>query len=276
MARPATTRVDTDWRATPPTWRTRARHRRTGCPPCRTDATNSAANAATPTTRGTNERSSVYTAARMTTATRSSTTQTVSRKTPARSGTSRPSNASRPSESAVSVDIATAHPWALECPALTARKSTRARPSRPARPRGAAGTSGAPRRSPRSKLAARLQADDEEEQGHQPAVDPGPQVVVTLHVAEADREGRVPEALVARVVEVGPDQGGHGCRQQDAGASGLGRPGTRAPALPVARPGRGARAEGGAVSHGVGDGSASGCRRCRGPVPRFGGRSRAA
>ena len=65
--------------------------------------------------------SSLYTIAITASATRSSTTKTVSTNTRMRSGMSRPSRASRPSASAVSVDMATPQPCALERPALIAK-----------------------------------------------------------------------------------------------------------------------------------------------------------
>ena len=70
-------------------------------------------------------------------------------------------------------------------------------------------------------LASRLQPDDEEEERHQPAVDPGAEVAGDAVVAEPETERRRPEPLVA-VAEVGPDQPDDDGRDQDAGAAGLG------------------------------------------------------
>ena len=64
---------------------------------------------------------SLYTIAITANAARSSTTNTVSKNTRTRSGTLRPISASRPSARAVSVDIATPQPCALDRPAFTAR-----------------------------------------------------------------------------------------------------------------------------------------------------------
>ena len=133
-----------------------------------------------------------------TSAARSSTTKMVSRNTRTRSGTSRPSSASRPSASAVSVDIATPHPCALGAAGVDGQVDQHWDDH--ADEAGRAGQHEPPPlpQVAQVELAPRLQADDEEEQRHQSAVDPGPQVVGDLHVAEADREARVPERLVAR------------------------------------------------------------------------------
>jgi hypothetical protein len=72
------------------------------------------------------------------------------------------------------------------------------------------------------ELAACLQPDHQEEQRHQPAVDPGAQVVRRAHRAQAQRELRVPELLVGRGVDVGPEQGQDDTGQEHAGTARLG------------------------------------------------------
>ena len=70
-------------------------------------------------------------------------------------------------------------------------------------------------------LAPRLQADDEEEEGHQAAVDPGPQVAGDAVVAEAEAERRRPEPLVG-VADVGPQERDDDRGDEDARTAGLG------------------------------------------------------
>jgi hypothetical protein len=72
------------------------------------------------------------------------------------------------------------------------------------------------------ELAPRLQADDQEEERHQPAVDPLPQAQRDAGAAEVEREVHLPETLVRPVGHVCPEQRGDDRRQQHAGAAGLG------------------------------------------------------
>ena len=73
------------------------------------------------------------------------------------------------------------------------------------------------------ELAPRLEADDEEEERHQAGVDPLAQVERDARAAEPDREGRVPEALVAREIDVRPEERGDARCEQERGAPGLRR-----------------------------------------------------
>ena len=102
----------------------------------------------------------------------SSTTTTVSMNARRRSGKRGPTSASRPSAKAVSVDIAIPQPPADERPAVE-REVDRDGHRHPADPRQQ--RQGEPPPLPQLaqvELASRLEADDEEEERHQPAVDP--------------------------------------------------------------------------------------------------------
>src|SRR6266550_1410665 len=107
-------------------------------------------------------------------AVRSSTTETVSKKARTRSGTSRPSSANRPSASAVSVD-SRRPPVRAGVPGVDRKIDGHGygHAGEPSRERK--GESSPLAQVTEVELAARLQTDDEEEQHHQPAVDPGPQ-----------------------------------------------------------------------------------------------------
>jgi hypothetical protein len=75
---------------------------------------------------------------------------------------------------------------------------------------------------PVDQLTLEFQADHQEEQGHQPLVDPAAQVVNEAEVAEADLQHGPPEGLVGRLPgRVGPGQGEHGRGDQDRAAGGL-------------------------------------------------------
>ena len=71
------------------------------------------------------------------------------------------------------------------------------------------------------ELTARLEADDEEEERHQPVVHPAAQIQRDARVPEVDRQHRPPERVVGRCVDVHPDEGGDGRREQDRRAAGL-------------------------------------------------------
>ena len=75
---------------------------------------------------------------------------------------------------------------------------------------------------PQVELAPRLQPDDQEEQRHQAAVDPGLQVVVEADRTEPDRQLRAPHRAVGRLVDVHPDECDRDGRHQHTGAAGLG------------------------------------------------------
>ncbi len=92
------------------------------------------------------------------------------------------------------------------------------------------------------ELAPHLEPDDKEEERHQAAVDPLAQALGDARAADLDREGRVPGALIGGEVEVGPGEGRHRGREQDAGAAGLGGEEVAQRRLQAARPG-GAPAE---------------------------------
>ena len=98
---------------------------------------------------------------------------------------------------------------------------------------------------PEVELAARLEPDDEEEERHQAAVDPVPQVERDPVAAEVDREGRAPDALVRGRVDVRPHERGDRGREQDRGAAGLRAQELAQGRLDASRPG-------GAPGHGRG------------------------
>ena len=80
------------------------------------------------------------------------------------------------------------------------------------------------------ELPARLEADDEEEERHQPAVHPAAQVERDARSAQVDREPRRPDRVVGARVDVHPDQRGGRRREQHGGAARL-----RAQELPQRR-----------------------------------------
>ena len=71
------------------------------------------------------------------------------------------------------------------------------------------------------ELAAGLQAEDEEEERHQPAVDPLAQVQRHPGIDEPDRQPGAPDGLIRRRADVHPDQRGHRHAQQHCRAAGL-------------------------------------------------------
>ena len=72
------------------------------------------------------------------------------------------------------------------------------------------------------ELAARLEPGDQEEERHQPGVDPAVQIVGHARAADPDRQPRVPARPVRGWVRVRPDQRGDRGGQQNRGAAGLG------------------------------------------------------
>ena len=88
------------------------------------------------------------------------------------------------------------------------------------------------------ELAPRLEADDEEEERHQAGVDPLAQVEGDARAAEPDREGRVPEAVVAREIDVRPEERRDARCEQERRASGLRREELAHRRSEVACPGR--------------------------------------
>ena len=72
------------------------------------------------------------------------------------------------------------------------------------------------------ELAAGLQAEDEEEKGHQAAVHPAAKIHGHFRAAEPDQQSRVPHGLVGGRAGIRPDEGGQRHRHQDRGAAGLG------------------------------------------------------
>jgi hypothetical protein len=122
----------------------------------------------------------------------------------------------------VSVDIATPQPSAPAPPALTARYSPTGTHDHPEQPRRhGQQEAAAVAEVAEVDLASCLQADHQEEERHQAAVDPRPQIAGDAVVAEAEAERRRPQPLVA-VTEVGPHQPGDDGGHEDAGAAGLG------------------------------------------------------
>ena len=71
------------------------------------------------------------------------------------------------------------------------------------------------------ELTARLEPDHEEEERHQPGVDPAAQVLRDAGAADPDRKRRVPHALVRHEVRVRPDQRGDDAGEKDGGAARL-------------------------------------------------------
>ena len=98
------------------------------------------------------------------------------------------------------------------------------------------------------ELAARFEPDDEEEERHQPVVDPVAQVLGERPVPQAKRERRVPDRVVGRRVDVDPDECGDRSAEQDRSASGLGTQKFPERRLEVPRPG-GAAGEQGRLGH---------------------------
>jgi len=72
------------------------------------------------------------------------------------------------------------------------------------------------------ELPPRLEPDDEEEERHQPAVQPAAEILRDAVSAEADRERRVPDALVRGLVDVDPEERGDRGGEQQGCAPGLG------------------------------------------------------
>ena len=123
------------------------------------------------------------------------------------------------------------------------------------------------------ELAPRLQPHHEEEERHQAAVDPTPQVLPQLPVPEPHGKAGTPDRLVRRRVDVRPHQGRDGRAEQHGGAAGLGAQegaqrgfGAVYPGGPSGPPGAVGRL--GHVSpraRSAGAGPGSGCRRARRP-----------
>ena len=146
------------------------------------------ANSPTATASGTSETCSVYTVAITSSAPRSSNTASVSRNTRSRVADRGVSSASAPSANAVSVDIAAPQPWRARAAGVE-REVDRDRHHHPP-DRGDHGD-----RQPLAlaqlahvHLALGLEPDDEEEERHQPLVDPVAQVGRDPAAAELDRE----------------------------------------------------------------------------------------
>ena len=167
----------------------------------------------------------------------SSTTMIVSRKPRSRSGKWGPTRASMPSANAVSVDIATPHPWAELSPALKARKIAIGTIIPPRVGQHRQRQAAALAELADVELAPHLEPDDEEEERHQAVVDPVAEVLGDARGADLDREVGVPEAFVGVEVDVGPGERRDRRRQQDDGAADLGREEVAQRALQAARPG---------------------------------------
>src|SRR5439155_6255351 len=88
------------------------------------------------------------------------------------------------------------------------------------------------------ELAARLEADDEEEERHQTAVHPVPEIHRDPGAADANREMRLPDGLVRRRVDVHPREGGNRRGEQEGRATGLGAEELPERRLEASRPGR--------------------------------------
>ena len=187
-------------------------------------------------------------------ATRSSTTTTrqQERAQPLGEPSGRRARAS-PSANAVSVDIAAPQPCADASPGV--ERPGRSRPARASRRAPATHRqreAAALAQLAEVELAPRLEPDDEEEERHQPAVDPLAQVQVEARSRRGAARARVLQTRsYERDVDVRPDQRRGDRGEQDRGAAGLGvqeRPQGR---LEVARPGgaAGVRPRGGGLAH---------------------------
>jgi len=71
------------------------------------------------------------------------------------------------------------------------------------------------------ELAAGLQAEDEEEEGHEPAVHPLAQVQRHPMAGELHRQPGAPDRRIRQRIDVHPGQRGHRHAQQHGGATGL-------------------------------------------------------
>ena len=128
----------------------------------------------------------------------SSTITSVSRNTRIRGGQPRPTSASTPSANAVSVPMTMPQPCAPGVAGGERQVDQRRRDHPADRGDDRRGEPAALAQLPHVELAPDLEPDDEEEERHQPVVDPVQQVERQLVVAERDRELRVPELLVGR------------------------------------------------------------------------------
>ena len=88
------------------------------------------------------------------------------------------------------------------------------------------------------ELAPCLEADHEEEEGHQAVVDPAVQVLADPVAPDADRELGGPEGLVRRPVDVGPQESGDRGAEEEERAADLGAEKRADGQREVARPDR--------------------------------------
>ncbi len=107
-------------------------------------------------------------------------------------GTRSPSRASTPTAKAMSVAIGMPQPRAPSPPALKARKSAAGRTMPPSAAMAGRATSRDSESWPTDELALDLQAHNEEEQRHQPVVDPVAEVLGDVERADSNGEDRVP------------------------------------------------------------------------------------
>jgi hypothetical protein len=157
----------------------------------------------------------------------SSTMARVSRNTLAPAGTLEPSTASTPTAKAMSVAMGMPQPRPPSPPTLRSRKipagtttpPTAARTGRQDRQAGPSGVA----QLPGDQFALDLQADHEEEQGHEAVVDPVLEVLGDRQRAGSDGQLHAPQALVAGGEgAVGPPERDHRGGQEEQAAGRLG------------------------------------------------------
>ena len=176
-------------------------------------------------------------------ATMSSTITRVSRNTRMRGGQPRPTSASTPNANAVSVPITMPQPRAPGVPSgereVDQRGDDHPADRRDDRRREAPALA----QLPHVELTADLEPDHEEEERHQPVVDPVEQVERQLVVPERDRQVRVPELLVAGAPRVSSPRPARPtvAREQDDRRSRSGSRRTHGTAPPPASAGSGLR-----------------------------------
>ena len=136
----------------------------------------------------------------------SSITATPSRNATSPAGILRPRTASAPRAKATSVAIGMPQPFGALPAADDGQEDQRRHQHAPqGRDDGEQGRAGA-RQLPHRELALDLEADDQEEDGHEAVVDEVADGLLEREVAHRDRDLGRPEVLVGRAGDVGPDQ----------------------------------------------------------------------
>ena len=149
-----------------------------------------------------------------------------------------PTRASMPSAKAVSVDIATPHPWAEASPRVDGQVD-RDRHDHPAEGgEHRQGEAAALAQLADVELAPHLEPDDEEEERHQAVVDPIAEVLGDARVADPDRECVCQTRLVGGRSMLAQASAATRRAEQDDGAAGLGAQELAQRSRQAARPGR--------------------------------------